>query len=100
MYKIEYETNEIMINKDIQGLYNYYIVDYVKYENYSINYDEKKDQYSVDIMLGDQSGFITYDMNPDGNISEHFMTDIIPEQKGYLLLRRKEDLFTDDHQSS
>lgn len=75
--------------------YQLFVVDYLKRDTYCINLIHDKNMYEVDISSDIQNTFIVYDYKQDSGdnevsyISNYKMTDISPENKSYIVLRRE-----------
>lgn len=88
-YKINNLANEIQLDESIKDRYTSLVVDYLKDDSYSINYDEEMRQYSVDISSSDSKYKINYNGRKDGSMANSIATGIKADKSKYIILRRR-----------
>lgn len=89
LYAIDKISSKIFMH-DISE-YKLLVVDYLKDDSYCINHVD--DQYEVDISTTKQNVSILYDHSDGSNsivVSDYRVTDIIPQQNCYIVLRKEE----------
>ena len=86
------DSGEIIFNTDLSE-YGYIIVDYFKNDSYAINFDYKRQSYSVDISTTNKSVSIVYDNieNTIGlyeyiNEQQYINSKIIPAENCYIVI--------------
>lgn len=93
MYELDTVDGYIKLNKDIRGKYAYFIVDYMKKNSYSVNWNDEYKQYEVDISSDESSMKIHYEMDEDGNSNPKIRTTIRPDENKFIILRRQKGAF-------
>lgn len=86
------ETGEIIFNADLSN-YQYVFVDYLKAENYCINYDYARKSYAIDISTTSDSVSVVYD-NIESTIGkyeyineqQYINSKIIPSENCYIVI--------------
>lgn len=93
LYTVNTEDSTIKINKVLKDKYSLYIVDYLKKDSYSINWNSAYQQYEVDISTDNESVKIHYELNSGGVSNTIIRTDIEPDASKFVILRRKKGAF-------
>lgn len=94
MYFVNETTHEITLNKSLMGKYSCFVIDYLKQNSYSINYDEESGQYLVDISSESNTMHIHYEMDDKtGESSNIRRTSIVPDKNKFIVLKRDEGAF-------
>ena len=88
-YVIDYDNNEIKINKELLKTYKQFVVDYLKNDSYCINYKKELDQYEVDIATNEDKIYVAYNMREDGSMHDYKITEISPDKNKYIILRKE-----------
>ena len=88
------DTGEIIFNTDLNE-YSYIIVDYLKNDSYAVNFDYKRQSYSVDVSTVNKTVSIVYDNieNSVGkyeyiNEQQYVDSHIIPAENCYIVIGR------------
>jgi len=97
LYEIDTRENTIKMGEELSGKYEYYIVDYMKRNSYSVNWLESYKQYEVDISSDEPAMRVHYEMDENGNSSRKIRTDIKPDENKFIILRRNKGAFIDEN---
>ena len=92
-YTVNTEDGTIKINKALKDKYTMYIVDYLKRDSYSINWNSEYKQYEVDISTDNDSVKIYYELDSGGVSNTIVRTNIEPDSSKFVVLRRKKGAF-------
>ena len=95
---IDYKTNQIMLKDNTINKYKLFIVDYLKYNSYAINFNYKNYTYDVSISTNNYSNVI-YDIGNKKQfvfnnqeikytqMTDYKITDLTMNNTGYIVLR-------------
>lgn len=87
-YEVDYIGNAISLKENKGAMYQYFIVDYLKSNSYTLNYISDIASYEVDISSTDKQAFVYYDMHEDGSTNDYLLTRITPDMNKYIVLER------------
>lgn len=96
MYTVNTKDGYIKLDSSIQGNYAHYIVDYMKKNSYSVNWNDEYKQYEVDISSDESSMRVHYEMDDEGNSNPRIRTNIKPDENKFIILRRQKGAFIDE----
>ena len=88
LYDIDAISNTITLDSTLNGLYEYYIVDYAKKDSYAINKSEDNDNYVIDIITDDTAVKVNYELSDTGVSTPVIHTDIKPDKNKFIILKR------------
>ena len=95
---IDYKTNQIMLKDKTINKYKLFIVDYLKYNSYAINFNYKNYTYDVSIStnnysnviydIGNKKQFVLNDQEIKyTQMTDYKITDLTMNNTGYIVLR-------------
>lgn len=93
-YEVNTFDNIIRLNSDLNDIYEYYIVDYMKKNSYAINWNDQGQQYEVDISSDESVMEVHYEMDSNGNSNNLIRTKIKPDNNKFIILRRQKGAFS------
>jgi hypothetical protein len=96
LYEVNASDSIIKLSNDLRDKYEYYIVDYMKKNCYSVNWVEEYKQYEVDISSDESAMRVHYEMDENGNSSRKIRTTIKPDQNKFIILRRQKGAFVNE----
>ena len=88
-YDVIYDTNEVILDREILKNYKEFVVDYAKKNSYAINFSDDVKQYEIEVSSTEKGLNILYDMQDDGSINNTILTKIVPDKNKYIVLRRQ-----------
>lgn len=95
-YDIDVLTGTIFLHNDLMDRYEYFIVDYMKKDSYSVNWNNTAQQYEVDIASDHDIILIHYEMDSNGNSERTIRTDIKPDNSKFIILKRNKGAVFDE----
>ena len=88
LYDVNTNDGIITLDSTLDGMYEYYIVDYAKKDTYVINKSEDGDNYIVDIVTDKTSVKVNYELGDTGISEPVIRTDIKPDRNKFIILKR------------
>lgn len=90
------KSRNIILTAETMAAYPYIIVNYLKKNCYSVNYDESLKQYEVEITMTEAVAKIGYEMADNGSVEKTMVTEIKPNSNKFIVIKRKAGLFGED----
>lgn len=94
-YDINTEEGIINLSSTLDS-YDYFIVDYMRKNTYSVNWNSEVQQYEVDIASDETSVKIHYEMDDEGRSESIVRTLVKPDENKFVILKRNKGAFINE----